>query len=441
MTIARRAFAAGCGALPLLAGLFDPRRRRAWATGGPSPRRLLILPQMAGAIRGALVPTGAETGFAFAVASQPLEPWRSRLLVLDGIHNTAAEKHLLGDTHEKANSGLLTGATVGPRIDPPLISPSGSLDQFLGRQIQGESRLPSVELTVEVAAGQGPGVIYPPGGGYQMPMINKASQAFDRLFAGLIGSGSAAVDDAAIRKVRLLRQSVLDYVDRDLVRLGRRLGAEDRRKVDAHLTAIRDLERQLVAPVAAASRCSDVRRPPDPNPKDKTLIPAAVKATTDLVVQAFACDVTRLITYVPTNAGDFGAPWLGEERSIHLISHGKFGDWTDIGPRWLRWVYEQTAYLLQRMSEVPEGDGTLLDHTLILSMHEFGDSATHGFRNIFTVLIGDAGGFLRTGRFLTFKGKPHNNVLVTVANAMGVELKTFGEAALCDGGPMPELRA
>jgi hypothetical protein len=106
-------------------------------------------------------------------------------------------------------------------------------------------------------------------------------------------------------------------------------------------------------------------------------------------------------------------------------------------------VYEQHAYLLQRMSEVQEGGGTLLDHTLILSIHDFGDSASHNFRNLFTMLIGDAGGYLRTGRFLSFgtAGKAHNNVLVTVANALGVDVRTFGEAALCDGGPMPELRA
>jgi hypothetical protein len=166
-----------------------------------------------------------------------------------------------------------------------------------------------------------------------------------------------------------------------------------------------------------------------------------MKTMMDLIVQAFACDVTRTITFSPTNAGQSGAPWLGEARDVHLISHGKYGDWNDIGPRWLRWIYEQQAYLLQRLAEVPEGDGTLLDHTLVLSIHDFGDSATHNFKNLFTVLIGDAGGYLRPGRFLNLQGKAHNNVLVTVANAMGVELQTFGDPALCDGGPLAALRA
>jgi hypothetical protein len=436
--ISRRAFAASCGALPVLAGLFDRRRARA-AT--PSPRRLLIWAHQEGSLRSALVPTGAETAFTFPMASKPLEPWKSRLLVLDGVHDTAGEKHLLGDTHEKAYSGLLTGNTVVPRIGPPLVAPSESLDQLLGPRLQGGARLPSIELTVEADAGQGPGIIYPRGGGTQMPMVGKATQAFDRLFAGLVGSGSAAVDEAEARRMRAFRGSILDYVDRDLASLTGKLGVEDRRKVEAHLGAVRDLEKQIATPTVTSAGCSSVPRPTDANPRDKTVIPAATKAMIDTIVQAFACDVTRMITFSPTNAGQSGAPWLGEARDVHLISHGKYGDWNDIGPRWMRWIYEQQAYLLQKLSEVPEGDGTLLDHTLILSIHDFGDSATHSFKNLFTVLVGDAGGYLRPGRFLDLRGKAHNNVLVTVAHAMGVQLATFGDPTLCDGGPLGILRA
>jgi hypothetical protein len=436
--ISRRAFATGCGALPVLAGIFDPRRRARAAT--MAPRRLLIWAHQEGSLRNVLVPTGAETAFTFPMASAPLQPWKQRMIVLDGVHDTAGEKHLLGDTHEKAYSGLLTGNTVAPRINPPLVAPSESLDQFLGPKLQGMARVPSIELTVEADAGQGAGIVYPRGGGTQMPMIGKASQAFDRLFAGIV-PGGPTVDDAQLRRIRALRGSVLDYVDRDLASLTARLGAEDRRKVEAHLGAVRDLEKQVSAPTVTSAGCAAGQRPTDANARDKTVIPAAMKGMMDTIVQAFACDVTRMITFSPTNGGQSGAPWLGEARDIHLISHGKYGDWNDIGPRWMRWIYEQQAYFLQKLSEVPEGDGTLLDHTLILSIHDFGDSASHNFKNLFTILIGDAGGYLKTGRFLNLGGKAHNNVLVTVANAMGVEMTTFGDPTLCDGGPLGALRA
>jgi hypothetical protein len=84
----------------------------------------------------------------------------------------------------------------------------------------------------------------------------------------------------------------------------------------------------------------------------------------------------------------------------------------------------------------------LLDHTLIYAPHEFGDdSGQHSYDNLLLSIAGDAGGYLRTGRFVTMKGKAHNNVLVTLANAMGVPLKTFGDATLCDGGSIPGLLA
>ena len=292
---------------------------------------------------------------------------------------------------------------------------------------------------MEVDAGQGAGIVYPVGGGTQMPMVGKASQAFDRLFGGLVAPGGTPADDEAARKLRALRGSILDRVAGDLTSLQRRLGAADARKVAAHLEGVRGIEKQLTTPVAAG--CSGPPKPADFNVRDKTQIPAATKLMLDTIVQAFACDVTRMITFSPTNAGQSGAPQLGEPRDVHLISHGKYGDWNDIGPRYITWVYQQHAYLLERLAAVPEGDGTLLDHTLILSIHDFGESGVHGFKNLPIMLIGDAGGYLKTGRFLTFKGKAHNNVLVTVAGAMGVDIKTFGEAALCDGGPMPELRA
>jgi hypothetical protein len=437
--LSRRGFASGSAALAALAGMFASRRR-ARAGALPVPRRLLIWAHQEGALRSALLPTGGETTFTFPMATQPLAPWRSRLLVLDGVHNAAGEQHLLGDTHEKAYSGLLTGKTLVPRIAPPLVAPSESLDQFLGRKLQGPTAVASIELTVEADAGAGPGITYPAGGGTQMPMVGKASQAFDRLFSGVVGSGSPMADAEQARRLRSFRSSVLDYVDRDLAALGPRLGADDARKIAAHLDAIRDLEKQLAAPTPAGGACS-ASRPADVNPKDKTMIPAATRTMIDMIVQAFACDVTRMITFSPTNAGQSGAPWLGEARDIHLVSHGKYGNWNDIGPRWMRWIYEQQAYLLQRLSEIPEGDGTLLDHTLILSMHDFGDSASHNFKNLFTILIGDAGGYLRPGRLVNLGGKPHNNVLVTVANAMGVALRTFGEASLCDGGPLAAVRA
>jgi hypothetical protein len=225
-----------------------------------------------------------------------------------------------------------------------------------------------------------------------------------------------------------------------------RLGAADATKVQGHLDAIRDIEKQLTAVAPPVTiNCKAPQRPVDPNVSDRSTVPAAVKLQIDLIVQALACDVTRVITFSPSDSGfTCGAPWLGEPRDIHLISHNKYpgADWPGTAAKVMTWMYQQQAYLMQQLASIPEGDGTLLDHTLIYAPHEFGDdSGLHSYDNLLLSLAGDAGGYLKTGRFVSMPGKAHNNVLVTLANAMGVPVKTFGDATLCDGGPIPGLLA
>lgn len=437
----RRTFVAGCGALPVLAGIFDPRRRARAATTSGSPLRLLIWAHQEGALRDQHMPTGDDTAFSLGPAVKALEPWKSRMLVIDGIHNTAGEQHLQGDTHEKAYSGLLTGNTVKQRIDPPLIAPSESLDQFLGPKIRGPARLSSLELTCNPGMSD-EGICYPIGGGTQMPMLGKPSLVFDRLFSGVTGGGPV-VDQKAADRARIYRTSVLDYVQKDLTSLTAKLGTEDRRKVQAHLDAIRDLEKEAATPAVAGASCGMPTRPVDNDPKDATTIPSTLKTMSDLIVQAFACDATRLITFTPSQSGSPGAPWLGDSHDLHLLSHGKYPEipWPPLGAKWMTWMYEQQAYLLQRLASVPEGDGTLLDHTLILNIHDFSDSGAHNFKNLHTALIGSANGFFKQGRLMKLGGKPHNSVLVAVANAMGVDIKTFGDATLVDPAIVASFRA
>lgn len=437
----RRSFVAGCGALPVLAGIFDPRRRARAATSGP-PLRLLIWAHQEAALRDQQIPTGDGTSFSLGAACKALEPWKSRMLVLDGINHTAGEQNLQGDSHEKAYSGLLTGNTVKQRIGPPLIAPSESLDQYLGPKVRGASRLASLELSCNPGMGD-EGICFPMGGGTQMPMLGKASQVFDRLFSGVVGGGGSTVDQAALQRTRAMRASVLDYVHKDLASLTSKLGAEDRRKVQAHLDTIRDLEKETATPPAPVANCAMPSRPVDNDPKDAATVPKAVSTMNDLIVQAFACDATRLITYTPSQSGSPGAPWLGESHDLHLVSHGKYPEvaWAPIGTKWLTWMYEQQASLLQKLASVPEGDGTLLDHTLILSIHDFSDSSLHLFKNIGTSIIGSGNGFFKTGRLMKLGGKPHNNVLVAIANAMGVDLKTFGDPALSDPAVIASFRA
>jgi hypothetical protein len=435
----------------VLAGLFDPRRRARGASSPPPPLRLLIFGHLEGNIPTAWRPTGTETSFVLSDVTAPLAPWQSKLLVLDGFNNQTAIKDGASDPHFNALTGMLTGRTNPKGLGDFYALQHGlseSLDQYLRDKVNGATLIPSLELSVASACVTSHnGVSYPRGGGPAIGPVGSPSAAFDRMFAGFAAAGTSdAEGDDAAKRLRTMRGSVLDHVTRELASLTGQLGADDARKIQAHLDAIRDIEKQLTPPSPRPASCRPPLRPTDLPTNDKSTIPPSAKLMMDLIAQAFACDLTRVITFaIPTSGFAAGAPWLGEPRDIHFISHGEYVDaganWLDIGPRIMRWSYEQQAYLMKRLDEIPEGDGTVLDHTLILSISEFGHSPAHDYRSLPIILCGDAGGYLKSGRFLQVDGQPHNDVLVTVANAMGVDTATFGDPTLCQGGPLASLRA
>ena len=114
-TFSRRSLLAGCGALPALAGIFDPARR-ALAAAAPAPKRLLILGRLEGVVPGIWQPTGSETDFQLADVMKPLDPWKSKMIVIDGVNNQTAIKNGYGDTHAPASSVWPSGLRNRGRV-------------------------------------------------------------------------------------------------------------------------------------------------------------------------------------------------------------------------------------------------------------------------------------------------------------------------------------
>jgi hypothetical protein len=428
MIASRRAVLGGA-----LAGLVRPALSRA-AT--PSfPRRLLIFAHMEGGIPGAWRPTGGETDFVLGDVLAPLAPWRDRMLIVDGLSSQAAVESR-ADAHFAAASGMLTGAAFAERKPGVPLEQSRSwvsVDQFLAPRMQGAARIRSLEVTVGAANATGVHCVYPADGGPGLKFIEEPRQLYDRLFAGLAG------DTVEARRARLRRGSALSYLAAELSGLGRQLGADGRQKLEAHLEAVREIERELdksARPLA----CATPARPVQPA-RTRDFIPEWCKLQTDLVVQALACDITRVVTYAICDTGwTIPAPFLGlPSAHLHGISHGSYKEysWTREGPRLQRWMNEQLAYLLQRLDAVPEGDGTLLDSTLVLSIGEFGNSAAHDRRQIPVVLLGGRGLF-RPGRYLRTSGRSNNDLLLWLCHALGAPGATFGDPRYCRG-PLPGL--
>jgi hypothetical protein len=236
------------------------------------------------------------------------------------------------------------------------------------------------------------------------------------------------------------------------------VGAEDRSKLDAHLTAMRDVEQRLVGTPGngngTGSGTGGVCSPPtlaaaDLGVDDQYL--QAGKDQMDLAAAALACDQTRILTFQwsysesehlfqflkVNNAGISG--------NHHAISH----DFSASGTNYLAynaiqtWYAEQIAYFLGKLDSYQEGDRTLLDNTILLWATEIGESTQHDLTLMPYVLAGSAGGAITPGRYLDFSGarKDNNQLLVSIAHAMGAsDLNSFGDASGATG-PLSVLTA
>jgi hypothetical protein len=277
-----------------------------------------------------------------------------------------------------------------------------------------------------------------------------------RLFEGLFGG--AGLPPVEIDRLRRRRRSVLDLVGRDLEAHARRLGGDDRARLEAHLEAIRTIERQLDPRHApAAGRCAiptadgarlDVKKMPN--------FPAVTRLQMDLAAAALACDLTRVVTLQLGNACNNNVvfSWLGDEfagkgdefpnREHHDITHvaRRSADHTRRKVLAERWYVEQLAHFIDKLRSIPEGDGTLLDHSIVLFANNMHDGAKHSHGpHLPWILAGRGHGFLATGRFVDLGDRPapHQAVLASLCEYMGTDPAGLGTRAY-NPGPLAALR-
>lgn len=403
------------------------------------PRRLVLFFTPHGTIRDEWLPTGGETDFVLPRILQPLERHRSRLLVLDGLHVRAGES--VGAPHTKGPPLLWTGSPLREDMTFSRDEPGGtiyfgwnsgpSVDQVIAERVGTELPYRSLELGVKSGYNHpGHRMIYR---GPEQPLSPEADPhaLLDRLF----GDGSGA---AAQARRRAERRSVLDAVKGELGPMRGRVAAADREKVDSHLEAIREIERAL----QGMTSCDpvDIGAPVDPFADPN--IPVILEAQMKILAQALACDMTRVASLqyrVGENDGSV-YEWLGVDREQHhLITHENNASAEEELTTIYTWYAEKFGGLLDLLDVVPEGDGTMLDNTLVVWGSEIGRGWDHSFDNIPFVLAGGASGAVRPGRFLSYEDVEHNRLLVSLCHAMGLsDIDTFGSLDT-GSGPLPGL--
>ncbi|GAC1351458.1 MAG: DUF1552 domain-containing protein [Polyangiales bacterium] len=452
-----RTLAIGAGAASVSGGLVGPSVRRAHAgpAGGP-PRRLFFVyvPNGCTSHDDYAVPGTSPTNFTLGQFLQPLESLRSDLVILDNLDyvtTASADVHYSG--FAQALTGLEPTELVAHKQGRSLHI---SVDQYLADKV-GKLATPSWPSIVHGAQTNARSNSFAADGTMLPPNINPYD-VYQKMFASLTVGAGSSVDPAIIGQLAR-KKSVLDSVAADLSAFTPTLGAEDRARAEAQLASIRTLEQQLAAPMASGASCT---KPASPTPagldlKAGSSFPQIAAMQFDLIVNAFACDLTRiaaLVLHAQVSQPEFTcgyAPVNQGGTDFHGLSHDNPHDNYVSFRRGKTAKFALIADAAAKLKKIPEGSGSMLDNTIIVAFTEIGRG--HSNRALDFVTIGGKNMGVKTGQYLRFGGAyplnpngpgtgiPHNRFLVSLIQAMGLSDQTFGDTAATGTGPIPGFRA
>ena len=417
MKISRRDLSIGLG-LSLLLGptLRGFRERTAYAAPSTTAKRLLVVFSPNGTVPAQYWPTGSGTSFTFPAGSilEPLAPVQSDIVVCNGINFSDFNNHapgLSGMLTGEPSAGIFGGASVDQYIAQSLTTsaPFKSIELGVLTDIWGESNQTRMAYT-------GPNTFASP---QQDPQA-----AFQRLFGGVASASGASDAGAAMAGVAAQRKSVLDFVTSDVSSLRARLGANERYKLDDHLTAIRAVEASLfpaAGSTSSAAVCTSATAPGTPDPTNMANFPVIGKAQMDLAVLALQCGLAPVVSLQWSfTVSPVIFTWLGLNDGHHDLSHAQNADFITAE----RWYATQFAYLVGQLKAA----GLLAD-TLVVWAKELADSSLHNAISVPFVMAGQAGGSIQTGRLVDFGGVSHHLLLSSMAQAMGVDTSSLGADA------------
>ena len=424
--LSRRTFLRGAGAalsLPLLDAMV-PAATALQRTAATPLRRLGFVYIPHGVIMNQWTPATSGTDFEFTPILAPLEPYRNDLVVVSNLVRADAVNN-----HACSASAWLTGVAA-KRTDGPDFRNGTSIDQVIARQISQDTTYPSLELATEDFTG----LIGACDPGYSCAYINTLNWASDTtplpmeinprvVFERLFGSGGTAADRAARRKVD---RSLLDFVADDLRQLETGLGAPDRSRLGEYLDYVREIERRIQSAERRAQATPDV-------PNTPVGVPEAyeehVALMFDLLALAYQADLTRVFTFMMAReVSQRTYPEIGITEPHHTISHHGNRPAAITGHAKLNAHHVGLfARFVERLKSTPDGDGSLLDHSVIVYGSGMSDGNGHTGGPLPHLVVGSGYGRIRGNRHLaTPDGTPMANFLLTLAQMSGVELDTFG---------------
>jgi Protein of unknown function (DUF1552) len=438
-----------------------PTRLLLFWSGSGVPRHTYTFQSAAGG-----APT--ESDFVFPVVRSPLNDIKQKLIVLENVDmvsatvdpTSASNAHYAGETHSLAAANRANGDTAG----------GPSIDQYIAKAINAAgpvTKIPSLSLAAQCDGNVTSNKVCTAASNQVISLEPNPTAAYKRLFANFMAPAGPVMTGPTAQEIAAQQQkSVLDLVLSDFAAVSPKLSTAARTKMDAHASAVRDLEKRLALGggpgSVVGSSCKDpttavVQGSGNKYPGDSVLYEKNLDSMGRLIQGAFACDLTRvaLLGVGEPFADEWGytsGAWGTSDAHdlIHKTSFNNAGTLKSNADAMAAILKlhqvecKQFMATIDLLGQIPEADGkTMLDHTIVLWCSQIGEHGHDVDYLPWIVAGGSAVGF-KPGRYLKYprtnnKGTPHNNLFVSIAQAMGVNTTTFGNASVCTG-PLAGLR-
>jgi hypothetical protein len=436
-TVSRRTVLRGLGttvALPFLDAMTPAMAQRRAGRDAAPPTRMAFV----------YVPNGIDMRHwslsyegplaALPQTLAPLEPLKNDILLLGNLtHNTGRALLDGAGDHGRCCGSYLTGVQVKKTVSD--IKASVSCDQLVASQIGAQTRFPSLEVGLEDARQAGDC-----DSGYSCAYTNNLAWKSETqplppildpraLFERLFGDGAELTPEARASR-QLNRRSILDFISADTRALQGSLGPTDQRKLDEYLTSIRQIEEQFARAARENARVEPGMEKPYGIPSD---FAEHFKLMTDMITVAFQADLTRVVTFLVTREGTSRAyREIGIPDGHHPLTHHRnIVEQMDKVARINRYHVEQFAKWIGTLKAAQEGDGSLLDHSMIVYGAGLADGNQHTHHDLPTLIAGRGGSAapIKTGRRVVYrKETPMCNLFLTMMDRMGTRMDHFGDA-------------
>lgn len=441
-----RAMGVGAAVLPLL------EAERAGAQSAVSqPKRSIFVCWPDGMLNRDEDWPAAGTDFTLPDFMQSHEPYRNDMIFMRGMRYRFIRDSpdISERTGHAAYPGMLTGAMYSSGGSSTANDVAGglSIDQYIGNSLRAQGYDGLVSLNLGVKVDSTARLCWRGAGANNAIVPNEDPyEVFNDLFAGAQADPNAP--DPAITRVNSMRRSILDFVVGDLGRFSASLGKNDRERIDAHLTSVRELEQKLQATAGRGDLSALAPTLPQGINVGSTVnFHTTTEMQMRIITAALAADITRSVVL---QLGDQGGANIvltplgfdadnrqtsgntGLVEGLHVIAHED----TDRKRRTDGWFQDQIANFVKLLNDTQDSNGRLLDSTVLVAMNNM-RTGNHQTDDLPAVLAGSMGGYFKTGRSVSFDAA-NNGLLIAVANAVGVPTQTFGEAEY--GGELAVLR-